>query len=144
MQYHDLFPEHQNLHLQKTCSSQWRIEGYIYRSSLKTPVFNSLFGVFGSTNRSNSEIVHLNLLVSDIQMPDRDPEHILIEYLVSDGSFKLNEVLNDLAQSFHKQLKSVLKGLLAETPIYLKSEVYSRYSDSSNFWPRNINSKTLR
>lgn len=144
MQYHYLFPEHQNLHSSKNCTSEWRIEGYIYRNNLKAPVLNSIFGVFGSTKRFKTEIIHLNLSVADIQIPDREAEHILIEYSVSDGSFKLNEVLNDLAKSFNKQLVSIVKGRLAEAPIYLNPKTYWPNSDSIDHWPKIIYSDTLR
>ena len=55
---------------------------------LMLPLSILFSGAFGSSNSSRSEIIQLNFSVSDVQIPDRDAEHVLIEYLISDKSYK--------------------------------------------------------
>ena len=144
-QYHYSFPEHLDVSIHKTCSSKWRVEGYIYRNDFNAPFLNSIFGAFGSSNSSRSEIIQLNFSVSDVQIPDRDAEHVLIEYLISDKSHKRNQVLHDLIQSFNKQLLSIMEAESLDGPIYLKSGSNSSTKDHLEFWlKQDFDFKTLR
>jgi len=136
-QYHHLFPEHLDYDNKADCSSTWRMEGYIYRNFLQAPAFNSIFGVLGSPNRSNIQVIQLNLSVFDLQIPDRDAEHILIEYSVSKKSFKQKKILQELAFYLNKQLTSIMQAKTIEMPIYLNalSDLYNDI-DHSEFWLR--------
>ena len=133
VQYHYQFPMHLDVVDQQRCSSQWRVQGYIYRNEVQVPVFESEFGIFGSSKNSNIEILQLNFSVSDLQIPDRNPEHVLIEYSISNNRFNLKEIVQDLVKSFHKQLISIMSAETIEAPIYLKSLKHNSPIDQLDF-----------
>ncbi len=133
-QYHLLFPEHLEIGAQLACSSQWRVEGYIYRNALKVPAVDSAFGILGARNRMRAEIAQLNLSIYDMQIPDRDAEHILIEYSVSDQKLKTEEIVYELAKALNKQFISVMKAQTVIAPIQLRSSITDSDQDYLELW----------
>ena len=133
-QYHLLFPEYLEIGSQLACSSQWRVEGYIYRNALKVPAVDSVFGILGARNRMRTEIAQLNLSIYDVQIPDRDAEHILIEYSVSDQKLKKEEIIYELAQALNKQFINVMKAQTVAAPIQLRSSLTGTTQDDLELW----------
>tara|TARA_Y100000589_G_C27036567_1_gene581327 strand:+ start:300 stop:911 length:612 start_codon:yes stop_codon:yes gene_type:complete len=133
-QYHLLFPEHLEIASQLACSSQWRVEGYIYRNALKVPAVDSVFGILGARNRMRTEIAQLNLSIYDVQIPDRDAEHILIEYSVSDQQLKKEEIIYELAKALNKQFINVMQAQIVTGPIQLRSSTTGAAQDDLEFW----------
>ena len=132
-QYHHQFPMHLAVVDQQRCSSRWRVQGYIYRNEVHAPVFKSEVGIFGSSKNSNLEMLQLNFSVSDLQIPDRNPEHVFIEYSIFNKRFNLKEIVQDLVKSFHEQLISIMRAETIEAPIYLKSLKHNLPTDRLDF-----------
>ncbi len=133
-QYHLLFPEHLEIGSQLACSSQWRVEGYIYQNALKVPAVDSAFGIVGARDRMRTEIAQLNLSIYDMQIPDRDSEHILIEYSVFDQKLKTEEIIYELAKALNKQFINVMKAQTVTAPIQLRSSITGSAQDYLEFW----------
>ena len=108
--YHSHFPEHRqntkssNLH----CSSEWRLEGTIFWNDFRVPGVNSDFGVIGSSSRLFSQFAELNFMVYDMQTPERDPEHIIIEYSVDNQWDRISDILTSLNKSLFGQISRII------------------------------------
>ena len=111
--YHFHFPEH--LQSAKTknhyCSSKWRLEGTISWNDFRVPAVNSDFGVIGSPSRLFSQLAELNFMIYDMQTPEREPEHIIIEYWVDNQWDRISDILTSLNKSLHGQINRTIESL---------------------------------
>tara|TARA_Y100000589_G_scaffold1860_1_gene1701 strand:- start:2994 stop:3605 length:612 start_codon:yes stop_codon:yes gene_type:complete len=143
--YHLSFPEHLKMAPHAACSSSWRIEGYIYRNTLKVPKVDSVFGVVGGEHRSRSVIAQLNLSIYDLQIPDRDSEHVLIEYSFSNQNLGKKELIIELTKSLNQQLLSIMDARTIAAPVRLHSNGAFEFRKNLNYWIKRMpNFRTLR
>lgn len=111
--YHSAFPEHLQFsdHSATYCSAKLRIEGSLNWNKFRIPAVNSEFGVIGSADHLFTQYAELNLMVFDLQTPEREAEHLIIEYWVPNQWEKLSEILDSLSASLRAQLGTIMESL---------------------------------